>query len=600
MHSIVSGQTMDFMNSTFGSEGTSFGGVSATQHISSDRAATIDYRLAYYLCTQHDGKRYDFDGRLLAGWGNPRTPSQPLITGERVAWYVPLSERRPSAPYRIGKSIVTSFTRLVFGEHRFPQLQVRGDEDAQDFVNAIVKHSDLKTVMIRARNIGGGSGAVGLSWCYYDGKPCVSVHNPKDICIYEWENRSKFIPKHVSEITLVSKEEFDHKKKIYVRNWYWFRRDWLPDADIVFKECLFEQGVEPNWEPDYEKSVAHKDGCIHFVWIQNYPDEDMDGVPDYEGVYEDMDELDVMFSTISRSTKVNLDPTLVLRMDYDLVQRMGVRKGSDNALTVGPNGDAHYMEMSGSGISAAITVFKELRSIILETAQCIIVDPNVIAAQGVSSVALKAIYSPMLGECDIRRTQYGAGLNRLVTDMLRVAQRMFATGGVALSIDEQGNQHEQEADFEITFPMRMKTVQVHDPITGDVVGEKEVLRPHHPGTNCEIELVWGAYFNPTPDDQQKIVGTMAQATGGAPSLSQESAVQIVASSLGLVGAEEWKRVQSAMEQKRQEQNQMFGDPGAMGGTVEGDELPMGALPRRSLQGSPQREIEQPTDEDEVV
>ena len=591
MQSIVTGSTMDFLNSSFGEGGTVFdGSFSAQNHISSERASTLDYRLSYYLCTQHDGKRYDFDGRMLAGWNNPRTPSQPLITGERVAWYVPLRERRPSAPYRLAKMIVSAFTRLTFGEYRFPQLQVHGDEDAQDFVNAIVKYADLPTCMIRARNLGGAAGAVGLSWCFYEGRPSVTVHNPKDICIHDWENRNRCIPKHVSEITMVPKEEYDQKKKQYVRNWYWFRRDWMPNADLVFKECLYEKGKEPNWEPDYEKSVVHKDGVCHFVWIQNCPDDDIDGIPDYEGLFEQLDEIDVVFSTISRSTKLNLDPTLVLRMDYDLVQRMGVRKGSDNALTVGPNGDAKYMEMSGSGISAALTVFKELRSTALEVANCIIVDPNVIAAQGVSAVALKAIYAPMLGECDIRRTQYGSGLNRLLTDMLRVAQRMFSTGGVALTVDAEGNTQEQEVDFEIKFPPRVKTVPVTDAITGDVVGEKQVLVPHHPGQSYEIDLIWGGYFNPTPDDQAKTVQTMSIATGGATSLSQESAVQFVASSLGLVGADEWKKVQAATEKKRQEQSQMFGDPGSVGGAVEGDELPMGALPRRPREDTPQEDM----------
>jgi len=551
----------------------------ARTHISSERYAELTFRGSYYQCTQHDSKGYDFDGRVIASWGNRNIASQPLLSGERAAFYVPLRERRPSTPYRLATSIVFSFTNMLFGKHRFPQIRVEGDPETQDFAQALVKATKLPALMIRARNLGGSHGSVGLSWCFVDGRPKIVVHNPKNICVHEWVDRDEWIPSHVSEITLYSKEEFDHRKRVMVRNWYWSRRDWMQDADLVFHDVLYVNNEEPNWEVDLERSVVHRDGVCHFVWVQNIPSDEMDGEPDYDRLYEQLDMTDILFSVISRGTTVNLDPTLILRMDLDYVQRMGVRKGSDNALTVGPQGDASYLEMSGSGVSIGLDVFRENRKTVLETAQCIIPDPATIAAQGISRVALELIYAPMTGKCDVMREQYGRALERLIGDMVTVARRRM---GETVTTHEEVNgvMQEVQARAEIVLPPRVEKRDKLDPVTGDVVGVEFVRVQRTPGQGGDVELRWGSYFIPTPEDQSKVVQTVALATGGKPSLSMRSGVELVTSAFGLEGDEEYKRVVDSLQQQANEQASMFADSaGFMGGRVDGDELPIGSMQR---------------------
>src|SRR5574337_505177 len=132
--------------STFGA-GSQWNGLSI---LGSPRFRALSLKESYYLCTQHDSKRYDFDGRVISS-GSGIAATQPLIGTEKSTFYVPLRLRRPPSPYRLPRVIVNAFTNLVFGEGRFPTFRVNGDLTTQDFVNALSHATRLPMKMIRVR-----------------------------------------------------------------------------------------------------------------------------------------------------------------------------------------------------------------------------------------------------------------------------------------------------------------------------------------------------------------------------------------------------------------------------------------------------------------
>lgn len=541
--------------------------VSARSILESARYAELDRKQSFYECTQHDTKAYDFEGRVLSQAGG-YSATQPLLSNAVAPFYVPLSQRRPSSPYRLARAIVHAFTDMVFGQQRFPSVTVQDDVETQAFLNAIIKASKLPAKMLRARNIGGACGSVGISWCFVDGMPRIEVHNPKRCWVHAWKDREQLIPSHVTEVFLLEKDVFDPATRAYVRQWVWCRRDWTEQADLVYQEVPFERKAEPTWVIDAERSVPHGEGSCHFVWVQNTVSDEVDGDPDYHGQYEMFDAVDLTFSTITRGTTLNLDPTLILRMDPEMIARSGVRKGSDNALTVGETGDAHYMEMSGSGINAGIAVLKEQRKLTLEAVQCVIPEPEQIAAAGTSSVALKMAYAPMLARCDEFRETYGDGVLRLLKAMLDAARR-YTDASLAQGVLPR-----------FDLPHRQETRPVLDAV-GEPTGELEtVYLPQTPGAGKDIELVWGPYFTLTEQDKQASVSTMQTANGMRPLISQQSAVEAFAALLGKDPSQEWNRLQDeAAKASNAVSSGLLGDSyAAMGGKVDSlDGLPPGAV-----------------------
>lgn len=534
----------------------------ARTFLDSDRYRELDRRQAYFDCTQHDYKRYDFDGRIIQG-GSGMGLTQPMLSAEKAAYFIPLRSRRPSSPIRMCRLIVNAFTNMTFGEGRFPKLIVENDPKSQDFIQTISRVGGLPVKMIRARTLGGTHGTACISWCFLDGKPRFEVHNAKNIWVHSWEDREQHIPKHVTECYLFPKDEWDSEKRKVVRNQYWYRRDWTPNADIVFKHARAIVGEEPVWVPNVDKSVTHDDKLCHFVWIQNMPSDEQDGRPDSDGLYENFDTIDLIYSVITRGAALNLDPTLVLKMDADLVNRLGVKKGSDNALTVGAGGEAKYLEIGGQSITAGISLFDSLRRSILEVARCVIPDPHEVAAQGVSSVALKAIYAPMLGQTDILREQYGHGLKRLLEPVLVIARK--ASSSTVTIYDEEGN--EEEVQPSLDLPPRIEKTPKEDE-DGKPTGEHDIEQvEREPGEGGEIDTQWGPYFAPTPLDQQQIVTTLSTAVAQAAIMSTQSATEILMSFFGREGSEEVARVQKAQVDADAKQAEMFpgGAPPGPGG-----------------------------------
>jgi hypothetical protein len=559
--------------SSFGISDTTFSQFSAHSFIASERYQMLEYKERYYRCTQHDWKKFDFNGQL-------RTPgppiSQPLLASAQMPHYVSLSQRRPSTPYHIARLIVNSFTSLLFGYGHFPQFE-DGDPVTQDFADALAQETKLESIMIRGRNIGGSVGTAGFSWQFIDGKPRILTHNGKHLFVHEWADRDDIIPAHVSEIYQFPRDIFDPDKKKVIRKLFWFRRDWTLIADVVFKEVEVKK-EEPEWEIDEEASFIHNDGFCHFVWTQNLPEDDatsMDGSVDYAELYECCDSIDTLNSVTVRGGINNLDPTLKLKMDPQVVNRFGIRKGSENAITVGLAGDASYMELSGNSIDAGVKLFANQRAAILEIAQCIVPDPNTITAAGTSSAALKIVFGPMLAKCAVLRTQYGTAIERILSQMILSAQKIYGVSDETefdLVPDEQGNL--QEVSRPIQYFLKLPPRIVEEPEmdeSGNATGKiitKKIER--HPGTGGAIRVRWSEYFASTTNDDQIKVQTLSVAAAGKQVLSRKSAIRCAAQVYRLDPDKEYENVLSEDRMQRERELSMFSD---IGGEVNPNNVP---------------------------
>lgn len=563
--------------SSFGVDGTTFGPSFRPQALAeSDRHRELDFRRRFYRCTQHDHKLYDMQGRMVRGGQLALQP--PLLSAQPPAFYVPLDQRRPNNPYRLARLITQSFTNFIFGEGRFPKIRCTGDPEAEEFADALITASELPTVMIRARNLGGAAGSVALSWRFYQGKPCVRVHSAENIYVHEWVDRDEGIVAHASELYLVHRDVWDPKTKKVARLPYWFRRDWTPTADITFVEVPCEKdGSALEWIVDDEQTVVHDDGFAHFVWIQNQPPNDTDGgydgEPDYEGLYEQFNAVDLLNSVLSTGTVRNLDPTLVLKLSSEAQEMMkrGVSKGSDNALSVGEGGDAKYLELGGTAAQAGLALLKQERQYALEVAQCVIPDPNEIAAASTSGRAIELLYAPMGAKSSIFCTQYGRGIVQLLQQMADSVRRRMPIeqedGSLEYPVELDG---ETGVMTPVEYFLDLPPREVSEEVIGKdglPTGETTVrFEQRSPGTSRAFRCEWPKRFTTTDTDDQAAATTLATSTGGKAFVSQRTAVETFAARAGRDPHEEWKRV--AEEKRLAEDRELGMFPGTGGGVDE--------------------------------
>ena len=567
--------------SSFGLDQTTLGPeFPAREIINSQRAKLLDYRSKFFKCTQHDWKGYDWSGRMRAATS---MPTQPLIGGSMPEIYISLDQRRPATPYRLARTIVSAFTSLIFGHGRWPLIKSY-DPNTTEFTKELVRVTKLQTKMIRARNMAGSSGTVGISWGFFEGIPKVRLHDAKNLHVIEWDDEDEFIPSHVTEIYQYPKDVWNAKKKKYERRLFWFRRDWTKNADIQFVSCEVTD-ENPSWQIDEERSMMHGNGFCHFVWVQNLPEDDVtsvDGAPDYDMLFEQLDSVDIVNSVNVGGTIQNLDPTLKLRMDQDTIGEAVVRKGSQNAIVTGTNGDASYLELSGTAVQAGQATIKQQREQILESCQCVIPDPNEVVASSTSSVALKIVYAPMLSKGDVMRDQFGDAIVRILEGMLKSA-RLALVGQEVKEIevdendselvDEEGNPMVRDVRYELNMEPLIVNEEILDD-EGNPTGEYTVTKkPRVPGEGT-LTLEWPAYFKETTDDKSKQSSMLVSACGNKQILSQKTASEIIAATMQLDTQQEWFRIVQEQQAARDNIDGMYPPTG---GRVDNEtDLPDGS------------------------
>lgn len=549
---------------------------SAEAHAQSPRAQKLARSEAYFRNRQHDDKMYSWGGCLLPRF---EPGHQPYLSTTKVDNFIPLEQRRPCAPYRLPKFIVRSFTTLLFGEGRSPEIRVVGDPDTQDYADALAKSCDLFAVFEHARDVGGSSGTVGVSWRFWEGRPRLQVHPGSTVYVQRWADREELVPEVVTSCIAIDKEVYDEKEKRVVTKRHWRRRDWTPTADVAFVDQLVD-ARDKEWVLDVEATYVHGEGFAHFRWVSNRRDYDgtsPDGEADYAGVEEVCDAIDVAFSATMYGGAKNIEPTLMLMLDEALLSKIQrVHKGADRALPVGKGGDARYLELSGSSITTGLSLVDRARAAVLETVQVLAPDPDKVAAAGSSSVALKMLYAPMLAPAAVLRQRYGAAIVGLLSDMIRsirfnleppeVDEGSFTDRSVNVA-PEEGEEPsvevaEEEVELYVDLPPRVVEEQVKDPATGLPTGEKRVtVAPRRLGRGGEIELAWPDWFPLTAADRAQETATLSTAAGGRAVLSHKSAVEKAAQIHGVDPAEEWREVSAQVQAEREAQTEMFPSAG---------------------------------------
>ena len=437
-------------------------------------------------------------------------------------------QKRPTAPYHLGRAIPERFTGLLFSEERRPTIDVEGDPDTADLLNALIEQACYWSRMSAARNMGGSMGAVLITVHLQKGKLSIEVHDPRHVQML-WKDRKNLEPQAALICYRYAKEEITKDEKTGEVTaqivTYLSRRIITDQDDTIYKDVKLEDNATIEWE--VESTATHGLGYFPGVWVQNLPvEDDEDGVPDCHGAWQIFDTIDRMDSQINKALLNNLDPTLVVKTNPQEVAQQGgsIRKGSENALYVGASGNANYMEMTGQACEVAGKYIDRKKQQALDITRCVLVDPQTIAGAAQSARAIEYIYAPMLEKAGDLRTQYGS---RAIIPTLKTAE------------DLARKYH----DVEMTDAEGKAVVAKLD------LPPKADGTPRKLGAGGWIKMTWGRYFAPTVQDQQVgVANAVAAKSGGI--IDATTAVQQGAA---LFNVQDPKAMQAKIEQERQSQ-----------------------------------------------
>jgi hypothetical protein len=387
--------------------------------------------------------------------------------------------------------------------------------------------------MIQARNLGGISGTVVLSWGFVNGKPLISVHSAALVEVLEWADFDQRIPARVLKL-------YDYRKRVMVdgrmkKETFWTARYWDATNEIVWRQIPDEVAKSPEWQASPHEVITHNLGVCPIVWVQNLSDDqDADGQSDADGQHQDFDQLDYLASATTNGTVANVDPTLVIN-DKKGKDETVIHKGS--RAVIYSQGGASYLELTGSAVDAANKLLEAMKANELEEAEVVLLDPNSLSGAGVSAAALRTRFAPMLAKCDLLRDQYGEAIVTVLRAMLESARTLRAP-----KVAPDGSQ----SSAVVVLEPRIEIDDEEDDEGNRVSTARMVER--EPGESSRVALKWPPYFPATWEDRVQAVNATTTATKKQV-LSQQTAIESLASLWDIEDAKaELERVKEEAEE----------------------------------------------------
>lgn len=470
----------------------------------------------------------------------------------------PLYERAPCVVYAIAGSAARSHVDMCLGEGRWPTITAQASdadgafderfglsEDESDvlsrFIDRIAKQARLRAVCDEAAFTAMTAKTAVLIGCIRKGRLAVESTRAK------W-CRVKMDGENVVELEVrypYLEEFWDERAKAWGVRCLLYRRviDAMTDTTFLPAKAS-ESGDEPDgWTVDTAKTVVHNLGFCPVVWYRFMPKctsvADLDGTALHEEQLDEIDALNFALSqrhaaamvaasppTIELGVEPDHDPAptgreaRIIMFDADDPGRrggwIGAGGGGRPARRRGPGviwrypgaeSDVKMLTLPGDALVPVDNDCRDLRSKIAEALRVVFLDPdNAKFSAELSGKAIARLKEPQTRFCDKIREDFGNGcLLRMVDMLLRIALIKGREAPGAIYLPGLAAVLPLLARFEAPVAANDGTVTA------------QWFSP-------ELELDWGAYFEPDATDEKLTVDTAITAHG-AGFITRRTAVQ---------------------------------------------------------------------------
>jgi hypothetical protein len=494
----------------------------------SERSKDLKQKRSYWSVSQHD--------HLTRNWGGgPWRPGSDYIRARQAqSGFIPVNAsgygahlRRPDCPVPIGRQIAARFTEMVIpmSDGQTPNIRVWGDEDTQEYLKAVFKTARIWESFMYSRDMCGSQGCSAILCGIHEGTPYVEVLDPACLWIPEWDDSTPwFRPKVVVEQTKVTREIRDSKTGRLQEKEFWSTRAWTDEHTVRYEDVAASGYKEAAVIP--VKSITkHPLGRCPVVWYANCVDLSSPyGEPDYDGVYENMDQADRLESQIHKSVSDNTDPTVVVREDRRSRKEKVIERGK--VVGVQANGDVKYLEITGSSIDSAQKQLDREMEVILQTVQCVIISMSS-AAKMQSSESLQMLWRSMEARSNRLRTPLLAAVEEVCDVWCKFAEEF------KIGMDLLGSKNDQINEG-ILLPPR-------------AAGGN--MTPHKIGNGGKFSVEFSPFFRPTPQQIASVAAAMSTATAAKQFISTETATKTMCGFLAVDGTAELGLIEEEYEKE---------------------------------------------------
>jgi len=407
------------------------------------------------ICQYVESTQYDH----LADWDNC----------DEAENHAPIRKRKPKIIYPFAQLLGERVGSKLLGMSTFPKMDITEDQDTKDLLDLVVKTSYQKSLLLRAIETFVTHNAVFVRFKIVKGTIKYEYINPK-YCYPEFDDADelqKMVIKHVYEDI----EDLDDQGKP-VKKWYKLELGMM--TDTLYDSPEFISGQAPAFQPI--KSNQHQLGFVQGEWIRNGYNRfnpDGDGKTIVEKCFDFMDSLNYNISQSDKAVLYGQDPQLIVKgMDEDELDHL--IKSSSKGWNLGREGDAGFIEVSGSGVQTAKEHKMDIRKDIQDIARVIMLDPEKIVGSAQSGKAMEILHGPLVELVNQMRPHVERGIIKLNQKSLAALVLMNQRG------------------LPLIFNMP----------------------PQYQPTSLDITLSWPPMFPMTTQDKQQLISMFLQLSSG--------------------------------------------------------------------------------------
>lgn len=420
----------------------------------------------------------EYDGRM------------PWAEAEQQDEYVPIKKRIPTLKYNLPLILTNRLSAKLLGEKQFPTMIVEDDPDTTDLIRLIKKQSMFETKCLEGCKWWLAYGSVFMRFKLINGKIFLERYNPKH-CYPIFDSAKELISIRIQYVFEDHNDLDDEGKPIEK----WYRMDLSRTVDTLYDNPEYEADSEPMFS--VVSSNVHDLGFVQGEWWMTGDNKHgPDGPSLTEPIHGFTESISYNLSQSDKATAYGMDPQLVLKgMDEEEVTLL--IKSSESGWNVGREGEASFLESSGSGLEHADQTEQRFDLKVQNITRVIMLDPEKLVASAQSGKAMEILHGPMMELISELRPMLEDGITKLM-------QKMIATL--------------------VIFNKRGALLAIQMP-------------PQWVPASLDIEITWGEVFPKTMQDLREKVGIMMQLTSGNV-LSRETALEKLAQDFEIEDIEE--------------------------------------------------------------
>ena len=480
----------------------------------------------------------------------------------------PAHARKPDLTTPMATTIVSRNTGLLLGTD--PKIEMLVDEDSQAMLRCMYDSASLCLPFAQGRNMAGGGGATVLIPGIVGGSPTLTVGRPSEFKVLKWSDREPWQPERVIKQVLITRMVVDKQGNRRPKE-FWQTTEWNTSERLEYKL------VPKDWDPDEEIPLdASKPVYLHgckdrcpVTWYKNSETELLLGTTDFAGLEPRIDAIDRLGTHLYTAVGNNCDPT-AFHADEEGTRRRHLmsKRGRRVVVQLSDKGRIGVMEVAGTSLEITYKFWRGLQDDTFSLADCPRVTPDTAGAYK-SGEALRILWR----SSEVRARWLWPPLEKA---MRRVLECLFA---MAEHFGVSSYERPKAGTFILPSrvipgerpppkprpalppapPPELKPGEPKPPPQPPMPAPvpqlaappeerpKPTLKPHKVGAYGFIGITPGPYFPSTSAEKQADLTTIQTAAGGSPVISQETAIEQAAKTLGIDADEEQRRVHEEAE-----------------------------------------------------